>query len=49
MQSMDQSLEKLVMDRVVKAEDAIKSANNPELLRTKLSGAGQDIAIRRAG
>jgi twitching motility protein PilT len=49
MQTLDQSLEKLVMDRVVKVEEAIKSANNPDLLKSKLSGSGQDVAIRRAG
>ncbi len=48
MQSMDQALEKLVLDRVVKIDEALKSAHHPDLLKARLSTASADVAIRRA-
>jgi twitching motility protein PilT len=42
MQSMNQALEKLVNANLINSEDAIKSSNNPDDLRLRLSGVARE-------
>jgi twitching motility protein PilT len=42
MQSMNQALERLVKNGVIKLEDALKASNNPDDLRLKLAGLDRE-------
>jgi Tfp pilus assembly ATPase PilU len=49
MQSMNQSLEKLITSRVITEEEGLKASSNPSDLKIRLGGFAQDQGFELVG